>query len=117
MKPALLIVDDDEDIRTQLKWALCGDYTIFLAEDRASALEHLRIQRPAVVLLDLGLPPHPATPDEGFAILAQILGYESRAKVRKCDQAKHLEFFRGLRARCAQSPGRTLGFFSPTARV
>ena len=46
MKPALLIVDDDEDIRTQLKWALCGDYTIFLAEDRASALEHLRTQRP-----------------------------------------------------------------------
>lgn len=81
MKPALLIVDDDEDIRTQLKWALCGDYTVFLAEDRASALEHLRAQRPAVVLLDLGLPPHPATPEEGFAILAQILGYESRAKV------------------------------------
>ena len=81
MKPALLIVDDDEDIRTQLKWALCGDYTIFLAEDRASALEHLRTQRPAVALLDLGLPPHPATPEEGFAILAQILGYESRAKV------------------------------------
>ena len=32
-------------------------------------------------------------------------------------RAQHLEFFRGLRARCAQSPGRTLGFFSPTARV
>jgi len=81
MKPALLIVDDDEDIRTQLKWALCGDYTIFLAEDRASALEHVRAQRPAVVLLDLGLPPHPATPEEGFAILAQILACESRTKV------------------------------------
>ena len=80
MKPALLIVDDDEDIRTQLKWALCDDYTIFLAEDRASAVEHLRTQRPAVVLLDLGLPPHPATPEEGFAILAQILDTKAGPK-------------------------------------
>ena len=81
MKPVLLIVDDDEDIRTQLKWALCNDYTILLAEDRESALEHVRTQRPAVVMLDLGLPPHPATPDEGFAILAQILAFESQTKV------------------------------------
>jgi len=81
MKPALLIIDDDEDIRTQLKWALCDDYDIVLAEDRASALEQLRAKRPAVVLLDLGLPPHPATPEEGFAILAQLLAYESRVKV------------------------------------
>ena len=81
MKPTLLIIDDDEDIRAQLKWALCDDYTIFLAEDRATALEHLRTQRPAVVLLDLGLPPHPATPEEGFGVLAQLLAYESRVKV------------------------------------
>lgn len=81
MKPTLLIVDDDEDIRTQLKWALCDDYIVHLAEDRATALEHVRAQRPAVVLLDLGLPPHPATPEEGFAILAQILALESRTRV------------------------------------
>ncbi len=81
MKPALLIVDDDEDIRTQLKWALCNDYTVFLAEDRETALEHVRTQRPSVVMLDLGLPPHPATPEEGFAVLAQILAFESQTKV------------------------------------
>ncbi len=81
MKPALLIVDDDEDIRTQLKWALCNDYTVYLAEDRETALEHVRTQRPSVVMLDLGLPPHPATPEEGFAVLAQILAFESQTKV------------------------------------
>lgn len=81
MKPVLLIVDDDEDIRTQLKWALCNDYTVVLAGDRESALEHIRTVRPPVVLLDLGLPPHPATAEEGFAILAQILAFESQTKV------------------------------------
>jgi len=36
-KPKLLIVDDDEEIRTQMKWALTADYEIFLAEDRPAA--------------------------------------------------------------------------------
>src|SRR6185503_8047559 len=58
MKPSLLIVDDDQDIRTQLKWALNDDYAVFLAGDRTSALEVVRNVRPSVVLLDLGLPPH-----------------------------------------------------------
>ena len=39
MKPKLLIVDDDEDIRTQMKWALSKEYDVALAEDRPSALE------------------------------------------------------------------------------
>jgi two-component system NtrC family response regulator len=81
MKPNLLIVDDDQDIRTQLKWALGEDYSVFLAGDRASAWEVFCKVRPAVVLLDLGLPPHPNTPQEGFETLAQLLAHESRAKV------------------------------------
>ena len=39
MNPKLLIVDDDEEIRTQMKWALARDYDILLAEDRPGALE------------------------------------------------------------------------------
>jgi two-component system, NtrC family, response regulator len=81
MKPSLLIVDDDQDIRTQLKWALNDDYAVFLAGDRMSALEAVRNVRPSVVLLDLGLPPHPTTPEEGFETLAQLLAHESRVKV------------------------------------
>ena len=81
MNPKLLIVDDDEEIRTQMKWALSTDYEVFLAENRASALELFREQRPQVALLDLGLPPHPGTPEEGLATLAEILAQDSSVKV------------------------------------
>ena len=81
MKQKLLIVDDDEAIRTQMKWALSNDYEIALAEDRISALSIFRTERPAVTLLDLGLPPHPNDPDEGLATLAEILAADPQAKV------------------------------------
>jgi two-component system NtrC family response regulator len=81
MNPKLLIVDDDEEIRTQMKWALAGDYDIVLAEDRASAIETFQTVRPLVVLLDLGLPPHPGNPDEGLATLSELLVLERLAKI------------------------------------
>src|SRR5205807_8581515 len=81
LKPRLLIVDDDEEIRTQMKWALSQEYEVTLAEDRASALVAFREQRPPVVLLDLGLPPHPGTPEEGLAALSEIVAQDSQAKV------------------------------------
>lgn len=81
MKPKLLIVDDDEEIRTQMKWALTQDYEILLAGDRASALEVFRAGRPMVVLLDLGLPPSPGTPEEGLKTLADLLTADSLTKV------------------------------------
>ena len=59
MKPKVLIVDDDEAIRTQMKWALSQDYEVHFAEDRKGALEVFKANSPAVTLLDLGLPPHP----------------------------------------------------------
>jgi len=81
MKPRLLIVDDDEEIRTQMKWGLTQDYEIFLAEDRPTALEMLSEHRPQVVLLDLGLPPRPAEPVEGLAALSEIISRDNLAKV------------------------------------
>ncbi len=80
MKPKLLIVDDDEEIRTQMKWALDRDYDVLLAEDRASALELFCEHWPPVVLLDLGLPPRPADPEEGFAALSEMLARNRLAK-------------------------------------
>ena len=71
-KPKLLIVDDDEDLRTQMRWALADEYEVLLAGDRAGALEMLRSQRPPVVTLDLGLPPDAGGATEGFATLGQI---------------------------------------------
>jgi len=81
MKPRLLIVDDDEEIRTQMKWGLTQDYDIALAEDRPTALEKLSEHRPQVVLLDLGLPPRPAEPVEGLAALSEIISRDSLVKV------------------------------------
>lgn len=81
MKPRLLIVDDDEEIRTQMKWGLTEEYDIVLAEDRPTALELLSEHRPQVVLLDLGLPPRPAEPVEGLAALSEILSRDSMTKV------------------------------------
>jgi two-component system NtrC family response regulator len=81
MKPRLLMVDDDETIRTQMKWALAADYEVLLAEDRIGALEMFKGSHPAVTMLDLGLPPSPNQPDEGLAVLAEFLALDRSAKV------------------------------------
>ena len=81
MNPKLLIVEDDEEIRTQMKWALAKDYEVSLAEDRPTALESFRTGQPPVVLLDLGLPPHPGTPEEGLAALSDLLALDRLVKV------------------------------------
>ena len=80
-KPKLLIVDDDEDLRTQMKWALIQDYDILLAENRSSALATVKRSQPAVITLDLGLPPAPAGVEEGFATLDEILTANRQTKV------------------------------------
>ena len=80
-KPKLLIVDDDEELRIQLKWALAQDYDVLLAQDRKSALDVLRDSTPLTVILDLGLPPHPASVEEGFSTLQEILSTAPSTKV------------------------------------
>src|SRR5258708_36898798 len=76
----LLVVEDDEGLQRQLKWAYDG-YQVICASDRASAIEALRAHEPAVVTLDLGLPPDPDGTDEGFAALAEILRLKPGTKV------------------------------------
>ena len=76
----LLVVEDDEGLQRQLKWAYDG-YQVICAGDRASAIEALRAYEPAVVTLDLGLPPDPDGTDEGFATLAEILRLKPDTKV------------------------------------
>jgi two-component system NtrC family response regulator len=79
--PKLLIVDDDEEIRMQMKWALAQEYAVFVAENRQSALRVFNAERPAVVTLDLGLPPHPRDMEEGLRALSDILQEDTDAKV------------------------------------
>jgi two-component system, NtrC family, response regulator len=80
-KPKLLIVDDDEMIRTQMKWALSGDYDLFLVGDRQAALRIVKAEHPSLVALDLGLPPAPHSTEEGFAALRDILQEDNSIKV------------------------------------
>jgi two-component system, NtrC family, response regulator len=80
-KTKLLVVDDDEEIRTQMKWALGADYDLLSAGNRNEALQVFRKERPNVTLLDLGLPPKPNEPDEGLAALDEILSLDRVAKV------------------------------------
>jgi putative PEP-CTERM system response regulator len=79
-KPKLLIVEDDAGLQRQLRWAY-EDYEVVVASDRASALDALRADEPAVVTLDLGLPPDPDGTTEGFATLAEILRLKPDTKV------------------------------------
>lgn len=80
-KAKLLIVDDDEEIRTQMKWALSDGYEVVAASDRAEALEVWRSAHPDVTLLDLGLPPKPNEPGEGLATINEILALNPAAKI------------------------------------
>jgi two-component system NtrC family response regulator len=81
MNPKLLIVDDVEEIRTKMKWALAKDYEILLAGDRAEAIEKFSSEKPQSVLLDLGLPPNPGNPEEGLAALTELLAVDRFAKI------------------------------------
>ena len=77
---ALLIVEDDLALQKQIQWSLDG-FASVTALDRDSAMQQLRRHLPAVVTMDLGLPPHADTVDEGFALLEQILAFDPDIKV------------------------------------
>ena len=67
----LLIVEDDPALQQQMRWAF-DEYETVVASDRESAIAQLRRYEPAVVTMDLGLPPHPDDPSEGLALLEAI---------------------------------------------
>ncbi|MYM75843.1 PEP-CTERM-box response regulator transcription factor [Duganella sp. FT134W] len=79
-KNKLLVVEDDAGLQKQLRWSLDA-YDVITADDRESALAQLRRHQPAVVTMDLGLPPDPDGASEGLALLAQILAAAPDTKV------------------------------------
>jgi two-component system NtrC family response regulator len=79
-KAKLLIVEDDEGLQRQLRWAY-DDYEVLFASDRNAAIDLLRSEEPSVVTLDLGLPPDPNGVTEGFATLETILALKPETKV------------------------------------
>ena len=79
-RPVLLVVEDDAGLARQLRWAYEA-YEVVVAGDRAAALDAVRLHEPAVVTLDLGLPPDPDGTAEGFATLHAILSAKPDTKV------------------------------------
>ena len=79
-KPPLLVVEDDEGLRRQYRWSL-GDYHVVGASTRQEALELFERERPAVAIVDLGLPPDPDGATEGLATLQGILAVAPETKV------------------------------------
>ena len=79
-KTPLLIVEDDPALLTQMSWAF-EQYAPVSSSDRKDALAQLRRHRPAVVTMDLGLPPHPDEPSEGLQLLQDILALAPDTKV------------------------------------
>ncbi|MFI5445898.1 PEP-CTERM-box response regulator transcription factor [Polaromonas sp. UC242_47] len=77
---SLLIVEDDLALQKQIKWSL-DLFDSVTAHDRESALLQLRKSAPAVVTMDLGLPPDADGVSEGFRLLEQILTFDPDSKV------------------------------------
>ena len=80
MQSKLLVVEDDPGLQSQLRWSF-EDFEVAVAEDRDSALAQLRRLEPAVVTLDLGLPPDPGGVSQGFSVLQEILALAPDTKV------------------------------------
>jgi len=82
-RPALLVVDDDPLITDTLAFALGTDYEVLAVESRQHAIDLLR-QLPALpplALVDLGLPPTPHSPDEGFRLIGDLLAHSPAMKI------------------------------------
>ena len=79
-KKTLLIVEDVPGLQKQLKWSF-ADYKVIIAGDRVAAITALRRYKPAVVTLDLGLPPDPANASEGLAALKEMQALAPQTKI------------------------------------
>jgi two-component system NtrC family response regulator len=79
--PKLLVVDDDEQILRQIRWALSEEYSVYAASNREGALDVFKQENISVALLDLGLPPYPREAVEGLRTLEEMIALNSLVKV------------------------------------
>jgi DNA-binding NtrC family response regulator len=82
-KPGLLVVDDDPLIGDSLSFALAADFEVHVCESRRHAVELLRqlAEPPQLALVDLGLPPTPHAPDEGFQLIGDLLAHSPAMRI------------------------------------
>src|SRR5882757_3511880 len=79
-KPKLLIVEDDEGLCSQYRWAF-PSCEVLLAHTRQQAVGLVKRESPPVAIMDLGLPPDPDGVSEGFATLEEVLRIAPKTKV------------------------------------
>src|SRR5712691_11918639 len=81
--PSLLIVDDDPLITETLSYALGKDFEVMVSDSRQHAVSLLRQldEAPQLALVDLGLPPMPHRPDEGFQLISDLLAHSPAMKI------------------------------------
>ena len=82
-RPRILLVDDDALITDTLSFALGAEFEVLACESRAHAIELLRQlpEAPPLALVDLGLPPTPHTPEQGFQLIAELLAHEPGMRI------------------------------------
>lgn len=82
-KPSLLIVDDDPLITDTLSFALGKDFEVHVSDSRHHAISLLRQmdEAPQLALVDLGLPPVPHRPDEGFQLITELIAHAPTIKI------------------------------------
>ncbi len=82
-KPDLLIVDDDQQISDTLNFVLSRDFNVYVAESRTQVKSLLRQldSPPQLALIDLGLPPTPHRPDEGFKLIGELIASSPAIKI------------------------------------
>jgi two-component system nitrogen regulation response regulator GlnG len=81
-RPPLLIVDDDALITDTLAYLLGRDFDVRTASNRADALLAIKtLPLPVAALIDLGLPPRPHSPEEGFALIPAILAQSPETRI------------------------------------
>ena len=82
-RPELLLIDDDPLIVESLSLVLQSDYLVYTAETRAQTKQLIqRLENvPSLALVDLGLPPLPHDPDEGFDLINELISYNPKMKI------------------------------------
>jgi len=83
LRPVLMIIDDDPLITDTLHFVLSKHFEVCVAESHAqlkSLLQQLD-SPPALALVDLGLPPNPHTPEEGFKVISALLTHSPTIKI------------------------------------
>ncbi len=81
MKKKLLVIEDENSVAKQLRWGLDKEYEITIASDAEQAKPLLASGVFPVATLDLGLPPYPDTPLQGFVLLEQISSLAPHTRV------------------------------------